>query len=262
MPPPAPARPAPAWPSHPWDRPFFTAMLLAIWAALLSGFIYNNVTKLLAGRFTYPWIVHIHALFFTGWLFFFTAQIIWVRRAQVATHRKFGMFGAALAACMVILGVMTAIMTEQIKFGTEASDARFLSVMLGDMIVFGGLVTASILSRRNPPAHKRLMLMATLVLTDAGFGRWLSPSITAWLGERNYWDIQTLADGAWPFIRFQLLPAWTLIAALGIFDLITRKRLHPAYIRAVLACLPIHLLAGWLYFQPFWKTIALHIIGH
>jgi hypothetical protein len=236
-------------------------MLVVVWLAILSGFGYNNVQKYLAVKLTYPWIVHIHSVFFVGWLVLFTAQMVLVRRDQVDTHRRLGVFGAGLASVMVVLGVMTAIMTEQIKFGTAASDPPFLSVMLGDMLVFGGLVTAGMLMRRSPAAHKRVMLIATLVLTDAGFGRWLSPKIVEWMGLKNYWELKTFSEGAWPFIRFQLLPVYTLIAALGAFDLFTRKRLHPVYLRAIAWSLPIHLLAGWLYFQPFWKSAALRIIG-
>lgn len=236
-------------------------MLVVVWLAILSGFGYNNVQKYLAGKLTYPGIVHVHSVFFVGWLVLFTAQVVLVRRDQVGLHRRLGVVGAGLAVVMVVLGVMTAIMTEQIKFGTPASDPPFLSVMLGDMLVFGGLVTAGIVMRRSPAAHKRLMLMATLVLTDAGFGRWLSPKIVEWLGVKNYWELKSFSEGAWPFIRFQLLPVYTLIAALGAFDLFTRKRLHPVYLRAIAWSLPIDLLAGWLYFQPFWKTAALQILG-
>lgn len=236
-------------------------MLAVVWLAILSGFGYNNLQKYLAGTLTYPGIVHIHSVFFIGWLMLFTAQVVLVRRDQVGTHRRLGMFGAGWAAVMVVLGVATAIATEQIKFGTPASDPPFLSVMLGDMLVFGGLVAAGMLMRRSPAAHKRLMLIATLVLTDAGFGRWLSPKIVEWMGLKNYWDLKTFAEGAWPFIRFQLLPVYTLITALGAFDLFTRKRFHPAYLRAIACCLPIHVFAGWLYFQPFWKSVALRIIG-
>src|SRR5262249_40951682 len=159
-----------------------------------------------------------------------------------------------MAAAMVVLGVATAIVTEQLKFGTTVSDPRFLSVMFADMLVFGGLVASGMRMRRSPAAHKRLMMLAMLVLTDAGFGRWLSPKIGEWTGQRNYWEFQPLAEGAWPFIRFQLLPAYTLIAAVCVFDLFTRKRLHPVYVRAIALCLPIHLLAAWLYFQPFWNS--------
>jgi len=236
-------------------------MLVVVWLAILSGFIYNNVRKYLAGNLTYPWIVHIHAVFFVGWLLLFTAQVVLVRRSQVGTHRRLGVFGAALAAVMVVLGVATAIMTEQFKFGTAASDPPFLSVMFADMLVFGGLTAAGMRMRSAPAAHKRLMLIATLVLTDAGFGRWLSPAISDWTAQKNYWELKTFAEGAWPFVRFQLLPAYTLITALGVFDLFTRRRLHPVYLRAIAYCLPLHLLAGWLYFQPFWRLVAVQILG-
>ena len=253
---------APFQQRHPADRAFFLSMLIVVWAAILSGFIYNNVTKLIAGQLTYPWIVHVHALFFVAWLVFFTAQILLVRSGKILTHRRLGFIGAALATCMVIIGVLTAIITEKLKFGTPVSDPKFLSVMFGDMLVFGGLITAGMFMRFSPAGHKRLMLLATLVLTDAGFGRWLSPLIGKWMGQTNFWEIQTFAEGAWPFVRFQLLPAYVLIAALGVFDLITRKRLHPAYVAGLAWCLPIHLAAGWLYFQPSWTTIALRVIGH
>lgn len=236
-------------------------MLLIVWTAIVSGFAYHNVTKLMAGQLTYPWIVHVHGVVFVGWLLLLTAQVLFVRRGQVALHRRIGMFGAGLAAVMVPLGVATGITTEQLKFGTSASDPKFLSVMFADMLVVGGLIGAGIVLRGNPMAHKRLMLVASLVMTDAGFGRWLSPQIVRWTGVKNFWDIQTFADGGWLFIRFQLLPAYTLIATVGVYDLITRKRLHPAYCWAVAFSLPVHMLAGWLYFQPFWHAIALLIIG-
>lgn len=75
---------------------------------------------------------------------------------------------------------------------------------------------------------------------QAGFGRWLSPKIVEWMGWKNYWELKTFAEGAWPFIRFQLLPVYTLIIAVGAFDLYTRKRLHPVYLRAIAWSLPIH----------------------
>lgn len=236
-------------------------MLAAVWAAILSGFIPHNLKKHFVGELSYPWIVHIHAVFFVGWMFFFTAQVLLARDGRIATHRRLGICGTVLAATMVVLGVMTAIMTEKAKFGTTAADTRFLSVMFGDMLLFGCLVAAGVLTRSSPAAHKRLMLLATIVLTDAGFGRWLSPLIGTWMDQPNYWEIRTLTDGAWPFIRFQLLPMYVLIAAVGLYDLVTRKRPHPAYLAGVAGCLAIHLLAGWLYFQPFWANIALRIIG-
>lgn len=236
-------------------------MVAVIWAVILSGFAYNNVNKYFAGQLSYPWIVHVHAAFFFAWLVFLTVQTVLVRRGQTGTHRRLGIFGAGLAAAMVLLGVATAVVTERLKFGTPAADPRFLSVMFADMLVFGTLVAAGVATRAQPAAHKRLMLLSTLFLTDAGFGRWFSHRLSAALGNRNFWEVSTLAEGAWPFFSFQLLPMYTLVTALGLYDLVTRKRLHPAYLIAIACCLPIHLLAGWLYFQPAWKAAAVQMIG-
>ena len=89
-------------------------MLTVVWAAILSGFLYNNVKKFVAGHLSYPWIVHIHAVFFVGWLVFFTAQMLLIRRNQIATHRRVGVIGAGLAAAVVVLGMTTAIVTERL----------------------------------------------------------------------------------------------------------------------------------------------------
>jgi hypothetical protein len=248
-------------PRHRFDQAFFWVMVLLAWAAILSGFLYKNVNKFMEGTLTYPWVVHLHGILYSLWLIYFTAQVLLIGRGSVSLHRKLGPFGAALAAVMVVSGVYTGIVTESLRYG-KPYEATILSGIFADMICFGSLVTAGILLRGSPAAHKRLMLVATLGLTVAGFGRWMSPAIDRWLGVQTYWVFPTFSEGAWPFIRFQVLPAYTLIVAIGVYDLFTRRRLHPAYVAAVAWCLPIQLFSGWLYYQPFWNQIARRILGH
>jgi len=247
---------------HRLDRTFYLAMLIAIWAAILSGFIYNNVEKLASGNLHYPTIVHIHAVVFVGWLALFTTQVLSIRTRNVRWHRSFGRFVAAYAVLVVLMGIATGIHTEQLKFGTPAADTRFLSTMFGDMFNFGSLMAAGYLWRSDAAAHKRLMLMATVVLTDAGLGRGIIPMIEGWYGGEAYWQIRGFAHGAWPYIRFQLLPAFALQGAIGVYDYCTRGRVLPVYLSALGAIAIIDLIAGWLYFQPFWANIALRLIGH
>ena len=248
----------PRW--HRFDQAFFWGMATLVWAAILSGFIYKNVSKFREGTLAYPWVVYVHGVLYFLWLVYFTAQVFLIGRGSVSLHRKLGPFGAALAAVMVVSGVHTGIVTERVVYAKY--HATSLSVNFADMICFASLVTAGVLLRGSPAAHKRLMLVATLGLTHAGFGRLLSPAINDWLGLKDYFVLPTFSVGAWPFIRFQLLPAYSLIAAVGVYDLLTRRRLHPAYVAAVAWCLPLQLLSGWLYYQPFWKQIAGRILGH
>ena len=53
-----------------------------------------------------------------------------------------------------------------------------------------------------------------------------------------------------------------LIVLLGLYDLVTRRRLHPAYIAGVIWLVAMQLLSIWLYLNPAWGKMAGQILGH
>ncbi len=63
-----------------------------------------------------------------------------------------------------------------------------LSIQFTDILAFVGLVTAGMLLRKVSAAHKRLMLLATLYITDAGYARWLGEGLQHWVGD-GYWPM-------------------------------------------------------------------------
>jgi hypothetical protein len=67
-----------------------------------------------------------------------------------------------------------------------------------------GLAAAALLMRKYPSAPKRLMLLATVCVIDAGFGRWLGP----WIG-RHFGDgyLGFIAVTSWIYHP----PAWVPI---------------------------------------------------
>jgi hypothetical protein len=119
------------------------------------------------------------------------------------------------------------------------------------MIVFALQVGLAIWLRRDAAAHKRLMLLATLFLTTAGFGRWLADPLQALLG-----------DGFLPFLAEFFGGTIFLVVGLGTYDFITRHRLHPAYVAGASLGIASEVLAAWLYVDPAWKAVSLRIIGH
>lgn len=48
----------------------------------------------------------------------------------------------------------------------------------------------------------------------------------------------------------------------GLYDLATRGRLHPAYVAAFGWCVANEMAAAWLYYQPWWGNITRHLVGH
>ena len=80
---------------------------------------------------------------------------------------------------MMVLGPATALIADHGKIGTPDDDPGFLAIQFTDIIAFVGLLSAAVLFRNTAPVHKRLVLMATIYITDAGFARWLGDGVDA-----------------------------------------------------------------------------------
>jgi hypothetical protein len=249
----APRRATPFAPYHKEDRNFFLALVLAIWLGIAMGFGGEIAEHIRSHAPAYPWIVHVHGVAFVGWLVLLTTQVLLIRFKRPQIHYRLGTGMMALAAFMVVIGPATAIYMQRLQFGTKDSDPAFLAVQLTDIIAFASFVVAGFALRNTSSAHKRLMLLSTLYISDAGFARWLGHPIGTMMG--GY-------DGFWPFLAEGYLLPDILILSLGAYDLATRKRLYPAYVWAVAWALILQLTAGSLYYAPFWKVWASHLIGH
>jgi hypothetical protein len=118
------------------------------------------------------------------------------------------------------------------------------------MLGFSTLAFAGLALRRDSSAHKRLMLLSTLYLSTAGFAR-------LWLLTIGPAGIDTF----WGFFIAYNIGGDIVIALLGVYDLLTRGRLHPAYVLGSGWVLVNELAAAWLYFSPGWKAISVRILG-
>jgi hypothetical protein len=159
------------------DDVFFLAMAAVAVLAVLVGFARSYF---LAGMLFAPLpslLVHIHAAAFLSWIVLFVAQISLVTAQRVDLHQRLGAFGLALAALMIVLGVLTATarVARQLAHPGEDTMADILDLYadpIFDMLMFAGFISAAFVNRTRPPVHKRLILFATFSLLDAGFDRW------------------------------------------------------------------------------------------
>jgi hypothetical protein len=112
-----------------------------------------------------------------------------------------------LALVMTVLAFIVAI--DGGRRGAAQPDVlSFLAIPLGTVVVFPALVGAALYWRRQPDAHKRLMILATTELLAAGVGR--IPLIGA--------------AGPWAFFAGTDF----FVVALWGYDLLSRGRVHPA----------------------------------
>jgi hypothetical protein len=74
------------------------------------------------------------------------------------------------------------------------------------------------------------------------------------------WLGPTLGDGYWQFWVQIFGGSALLIAGIAVYDGITRRRLHPAFVYGALAAVAGEVAASWLYYSPGWKVVATSII--
>ena len=151
-------------------------MALLMLATVFGGFAR---TYHLAGVFGAPlpnWLIHVHGALFSCWILLLVTQTSLVAANRVDVHRKLGLVGFGLAPLMVIVGTLAATDQLRKRFGITGrlgmDPKTFYVVPLTDKLVFGTLVFFAFRARFNPPAHKRLMLIATTALSVAAVIRW------------------------------------------------------------------------------------------
>lgn len=204
------------------DHRFFTGMAIVSSLTIVAGFFNTYGPKVMTGEPALPNIIHLHALVFTSWLVVFVAQTALVLGRRTDLHRRLGAASMVLAALMLVVGVTTAITAARMGHrgipGVEFADVEgFLLLNLAAISVFAILVAAAWYFRRNAQTHKRLMLMsATGALVGPGVSR------------------LPFFSGNTPAIAVLVL---AFLFAGPTYDLITRRRIHPAYIWSVLLSL-------------------------
>ncbi|MBI3477966.1 MAG: hypothetical protein HY010_19710 [Acidobacteria bacterium] len=168
-----PVKTSSSLPGRRFDHVFFSTMAALILVTVFVGFAH---TYYLAGLVRAPLpslIIHFHAIAFSSWILLLITQTSLVAAGRVDIHRRLGIAGFILACAMVILGVMAATDSLVREAGPPGRDVKFFYVIpMSAILMFGTLMVFAYRNRSNPPAHKRLILIATIELLVAAIARW------------------------------------------------------------------------------------------
>lgn len=154
------------------DR-FYVHLAYVCAAIAIVGFAPTYWIPLLSGSLTVAPTLHLHALFFYGWLALFIAQARLVGSQRVARHRELGVFGVAVATGMCFVGTAAAVhsLRQGIAWGFGDAARAFSVVPLTGIAFFALLFTLALLNTRRLDVHKRLLVVATISLLQAAAGR-------------------------------------------------------------------------------------------
>jgi hypothetical protein len=167
-----PVKAALSLPGRRYDHFFFSGMSWLLFATAFVGFA---PTYYLAGMVRAPLpstIIHLHGIAFTLWMLLLVTQTSLVSAGRVDFHRRLGIGGTMLAGVMVVLGVLAATDSLAREAGPPGRDPKFFYIVpMTSMVAFGTIMIFAIRNRKNSPAHKRLVLIATTSLMVAAIGR-------------------------------------------------------------------------------------------
>ena len=245
------------------DRWVYVFMAGLFITTALAGFIPDSVAILdevtAHARPPLPLVLHIHALLMGSWLLLLFSQTLLVATGRRSLHRKIG------AVALVLVPLILASMVSLVRLGfediataldthaaglAEMSDLRRLrSSLLPEQMraaLFFGVFTAWGLweRSRDSQAHKRLMVLATLMPLPAAIDR------IEWLPS----TMPVSPDSSFLYMLLWLSPA-------VLYDLLRRGRVHRVYVIGFLLNLPLVIAAHYLASSPWWIATAPRLVG-
>lgn len=221
---------------------FFLCMAIVGLLTVLIGFAKTFIIPVANNEFKAPLIIHIHGAFAFAWIILFLVQTSLIHFHKYRIHQLLGYSGIFIAAGVMITMIPAAlhVVTRDLNQGIgETAYSSLLGVITSGLLFFS-LVAAAITKRNNTEAHKRLMLLATIVV--------LWP---AWFRFRHYFPSVPR-----PEIWFALVLADSLIVIAWIWDKLKNGNIHPVLKYVGLFIILEQSFEVWVYDSPLWRSIA------
>jgi hypothetical protein len=206
-----------------------------------------------------------HGVASVAWILLFLLQAALVATGRTAVHRRVGALGPLLAVVLLAMGAVLLIDFARRGYDLSGDVVRLFArpgaappsasqlapvrlSSLAILVQFGALVIAGIWYRHRPEVHKRLMLLALLTLASAPILALAGVVATRW---------PTLQG---PAIASAIIITSGMLFTSAIFDLMSKRRLHPA------SWLVPVLLLGWrgsanlVAGSAWWRDVAIWMI--
>jgi hypothetical protein len=209
-----------------WRIGFFTVMPGVIFLLVLAGFTRTLYARPVFHPARIPPYLYFHGIVLTCWFAWAFVQSLLISAGKIASHRRSGAVGACFAVLVIVAALMASFGSVSRRgFDLNASAsvigngiqgitvAQFYSGVVwgnnANVLSFALFIAGAVIYRRHPAIHKRLMVLASISILEPALAR-----IARWPG---------FGGEQGPFIPVVI---WSLIAAIAIYDLISRKRLE------------------------------------
>lgn len=143
---------------------FYYGFGLCALAAVAVGFSTTYIVPMAQRSYVAPLVVHLHGALCLAWVLLFIAQSALVRGRHTPWHRRMGQAGVPIALGILVTGMGTAYWATTRDLGKTAAASANMIGTLTSLALFAGFVVFAVVMRRRPDWHKRLMMLATIVV--------------------------------------------------------------------------------------------------
>jgi hypothetical protein len=227
---------------------FYGGMAWLLVVIAVAGFVPRSMAIINGTMPNPPLVVHLHAAVMTTWVTLLAVQATLALTGRIDLHRRWGLASLVVGPLVMMMLVAITLARQNAAAGTPAGPIvnDILLVQIRSIVMFPIFFVWALRTRRNDPQmHKRLMLLATMMLLDAAIAR------MTWLPfnqfPRDYLAIHV-------YLLLLLVPAL-------LHDLIRLGRIHRAWVWGVALMLPWVVATQFAWGTEWWGQFGPRLVG-
>lgn len=230
------------------DRRFHAVMAWLLVVVAVVGFAPRSLAILGGTMPNPPLVVHLHAAAMASWTALLALQATLSLAGRMDLHRRTGLASLVIAPAVLIMLIAVTIVRQNDAAGTPAAPIvnNILFLQIRSILLFPAFFVWALATRRSDPqTHKRMMLLATLMLLDAAIAR------MGWL-----------PFNAFPnsYLAIHLYLLLLLVPAL-LHDVLTLGRIHRAWLAGLALVLPWVVATEFVWGSDWWRNFGPRLVG-
>ena len=230
------------------ERHFHAGMAWFFVIVAIAGFAPRSLAIVSGAMRSPPLVVHLHAAVMASWVSLLAVQATLSLAGRMDLHRKSGVASLVVAPLVLIMLIAVTIVRQNAAAGTPAGPIvnNILLVQIRSIVLFPTFLIWALRTRcTDPEMHKRMMLLATLMLLDAAIAR------MSWLPYNEF-------PKSYLAVHIYLL---LLLVPVLLHDLIRRGRIHRAWVWGLALTLPCVVATELLWGSHWWREFGPKLVG-
>lgn len=231
-----------------FERHFYAAMAWLLVVIAVVGFTPRSLAIVGGTMPNPPLVVHLHAAVMATWVALLAVQATLSLAGRMDLHRRLGLASLGVGPLVLIMLIAVTLVRQNDAVGTPGAPIvnNILFLQIRSILLFPTFFIWALLTRRtDPEMHKRMMLLATLMLLDAAIAR------IVWL-PYNQFPRDYLAIHVYLLLLF--VPAL-------LHDLIRTRRIHRAWIWGLGLTVPWVVATEFVWGTAWWRDFGPRLVG-